>query len=125
MADPQALLIADAAARAVEYVGLPEAELNLAHAAVYLACSPKSNAAYQGLLAAKKDLLILTEGFPTYGGLAGRDLDAIAIGLQEAMDIDYLNYRITSTSYLGKKISDYGVPILMPPPDINLNKPFP
>ena len=56
MADPQALLIADAAARAVEYVGLPEAELNLAHAAVYLACSPKSNAAYQGLLAAKKDV---------------------------------------------------------------------
>jgi putative ATPase len=56
MADPQALLIADAAARAVEYVGLPEAELNLAHAAVYLACSPKSNAAYQGLLTAKKDV---------------------------------------------------------------------
>ena len=55
-ADPQALLIADAAARAVEFVGLPEAQLNLAHAAVYLACTPKSNAAYMALLAAQKDV---------------------------------------------------------------------
>ncbi len=63
----------------------------------------------------KKDLLILTEGFPTYGGLAGRDLDAIAIGIKEAMSEDYLEYRILSTSYLGKKINEYGVPIILPP----------
>ena len=55
-ADPQALLIADAAARAVEFVGLPEAQLNLGHAAIYLACAPKSNAAYMALLAAQKDV---------------------------------------------------------------------
>ena len=55
-ADPQALLIADAAARAVEFVGLPEAQLTLAQAAIYLACAPKSNAAYLALLAAQKDV---------------------------------------------------------------------
>ncbi len=55
-ADPQGLLIADAAARAVEFVGLPEAQLNLAHAAIYLACAPKSNAAYLALLAAQKSV---------------------------------------------------------------------
>ena len=63
----------------------------------------------------KKNLLILTEGFPTYGGLAGRDLEAIAIGLTEAVDVDYLHYRITSTAYLGNKISGAGVPIMQPP----------
>jgi tyrosine phenol-lyase len=63
----------------------------------------------------EKDLLILTEGYPTYGGLAGRDLEAIAIGLQEALHEDYLRYRITSTAYLGEHIASYGVPIVQPP----------
>jgi len=63
----------------------------------------------------EKDLLILTEGYPTYGGLAGRDLEAIAVGVQEAVDVDYLRYRIASTAYLGNHISERGVPIVQPP----------
>ena len=63
----------------------------------------------------QKNLLILTEGFPTYGGLAGRDLEAIAVGLEEILDHDYLRYRMASTEYLGRHIADHGVPIVEPP----------
>src|SRR5581483_2212797 len=63
----------------------------------------------------EKDLLILTEGYPTYGGLAGRDLEAIAVGVQEALHEDYLRYRIASTAYLGNHIAERGVPIVQPP----------
>ena len=63
----------------------------------------------------EKDLLILTEGYPTYGGLAGRDLEAIAVGVQESLEEDYLRYRIASTAYLGNHISEQGVPIVQPP----------
>jgi len=63
----------------------------------------------------EKNLLILTEGYPTYGGLAGRDLEAIAVGIQEALEEDYLRYRIASTAYLGSHIAAQGVPIVQPP----------
>ena len=69
-----------------------------------------------GVLAAQeKDLLILTEGYPTYGGLAGRDLEAIAVGVQESLEEDYLRYRIASTAYLGNHLAEHGVPIVQPP----------
>jgi tryptophanase len=61
-----------------------------------------------------RNLLIITEGFPTYGGLAGRDLDAIAIGLQEVMDENYLQYRIRSIAYLTEKLIAARVPVMQP-----------
>ena len=62
-----------------------------------------------------RDDLILTEGFPTYGGLAGRDLDALAVGLTEVTEPDYLRYRVRTAAYLAEKAWDAGVPTVRPP----------
>lgn len=61
-----------------------------------------------------KNMLIITEGFPTYGGLAGRDLEAMAQGLLEVLDEDYLKYRLRSIEYMGEKLSKAGVPMILP-----------
>ncbi|KAA3608359.1 MAG: tyrosine phenol-lyase [Planctomycetota bacterium] len=68
----------------------------------------------ESIAAECRNLLILTEGFPTYGGLAGRDLDALAVGLEEVVDERYLCYRIASTRYVWKRLDDLGVPLLRP-----------
>jgi len=66
------------------------------------------------LAAGARNRLILTEGFPTYGGLAGRDLDAIAVGLEEIVDEQYLRYRVRTNEYVGEKLLSLGVPIVRP-----------
>ncbi len=61
-----------------------------------------------------RTLLVITEGFPTYGGLAGRDLEALAVGLGEAVSHDYLRYRLRSTAYLGESLASAGIPVVQP-----------
>jgi len=69
----------------------------------------------EALFARASNLLILTEGYLTYGGLAGRDLEAMAQGFLEVVEDDYLAYRMRSVAYLGEKISDAGIAIIRPP----------
>ena len=80
----------------------------LANIGGWLACNDDA------LAESCRNMLILTEGFPTYGGLAGRDLEAIAQGIREAVSHDYLRYRIQSTAYLGEALHHSGVPVFMP-----------
>jgi tryptophanase len=80
----------------------------LANIGGWLACND------DGLAESFRNMLILTEGFPTYGGLAGRDLEAIAQGIREAVSHDYLRYRIQSTAYLGEALHSSGFPVFMP-----------
>jgi tryptophanase len=80
----------------------------LANIGGWLACNDDA------LAESCRNMLILTEGFPTYGGLAGRDLEAIAQGIREAVSHDYLRYRIQSTAYLGEALHKSGVPVFMP-----------
>ena len=61
-----------------------------------------------------RSMMVITEGFPTYGGLAGRDLEALAIGLEEILDEDYLTYRLRSTEYFGEGIQAAGIPVIRP-----------
>ena len=80
----------------------------LANIGGWLACNDDD------LAEACRNVLILTEGFPTYGGLAGRDLEAIAQGLHEAVSHEYLRYRIRSTAYLGEALEQLGIPVVVP-----------
>jgi tryptophanase len=80
----------------------------LANIGGWLACNDDA------LAESCRNMLILTEGFPTYGGLAGRDLEAIAQGLRESVSHNYLRYRIQSTAYLGEALEKAGIPVVMP-----------
>jgi len=80
----------------------------LANIGGWLACNDDA------LAKACRNILILTEGFPTYGGLAGRDLEAVAQGIRESVSHDYLRYRIRSTAYLGEALDRSGVPVVLP-----------
>ena len=80
----------------------------LANIGGWLACNDDA------LAESCRNMLILTEGFPTYGGLAGRDLEAIAQGIKEAVSHDYLRYRIQSTAYLGEALHQSGIPVVLP-----------
>jgi tryptophanase len=81
----------------------------LANMGGWLACND------DGLAEQCRNILILTEGFPTYGGLSGRDLEAVAQGLREVIDEDYLRYRVRSTAYLGEALDAVGIPTVKPP----------